>query len=181
MFISCSSSLWFVLPYTEKREHPYWCWRILRDSERPKGFGQPNERRNRATLPDSPVLPSVLWLLHAWLSTWCYAKPRLSKHYDQHAKLHSSIERYTNRASNWSSLPFHVSSEDGTPSIARCATQVALQYITWNRSFAQTIITTEAMFYIPQALQSRKNRYRFALGHVNGVCITNKMSYSCTE
>lgn len=149
LLISCSSWLWFVLPYTEKKEHPYQCSRILRDSERPKGFGQPNERRNRATLPDRPVLPSVLWLLHAWLSTWCYAKPRLSKHYYQHAKLHSSIERYTNGARDWSSSPFHVSIEDGTRSIAHCATQVTLQYVTLNRSFSQTIITTEAMFYIP--------------------------------
>lgn len=75
MLISCFSWLWFVLPYTEKKEHPYQCSRILCDRERPKGFGQPNERRNRTTLPDRPVLPSVLWLLHAWLSTWCYTKP----------------------------------------------------------------------------------------------------------
>lgn len=108
-----------------------------------------------------------------------YSKSRLNKHYYQHAKLHSGIEKYTNRDWTWSSLLSHAFTGDMTSTTGHTRLHSSIPHqtsISLRPSWPLKLHFTSHNNYDPG-----KTGTKCALGHVNRVHITNNISHSSTE
>lgn len=181
LFITCSSWLWFSLPYSESRKRTHRCLTFLRDSGRlrPKDLANPIKGKPQYLFLKDLFWPQRCGCFMPDTKLVCYSKPRLNRHYYQHAKMHGSIEKQANRGWAWCSLLFYAFIEDMTSTRGHTRSRSSAPHQT-SASLRPSLLVklhfTARNHYDPGNTGTKR-----ALGHVNTVHITNKISHSSTE
>lgn len=173
--------MWFILPHSESSKCTHGCLTFLRDSGRLRPKDTANQIKGKT---EYLFLKDLFWPQHCGClmpdtKLVCYSKPRLNKHYYQHAKRHGSVEKQVKRGWAWSSLLFYAFIEDMTATRGHtrsCSSAPHQISASLRPSLLLKLHFTACNHYVPG-----NKGTKCALGHVNTVHITNKTSHSSTE